>query len=98
MTAQNGLLYVSAPVNALVEGLYWEDTTIADILARGDFGLGTFNDLDGEMVVLDGQVYQLRSDGIAYAVTRTPPPPSPASPSSAPTARRRSTNRWTTRA
>ena len=75
MTAQNGLLYVSAPVNALVEGLYREDTTIADILARGDFGLGTFNDLDGEMVVLDGQVYQLRSDGIAYAVTsdtRTP--------------------------
>ncbi|WP_019593516.1 acetolactate decarboxylase [Thioalkalivibrio sp. ALM2T] len=68
-------LYVSAPVNALVEGLYREDTTIADILSKGDFGLGTFNDLDGEMVVLDGEVYQLRSDGRAYAVTpdtRTP--------------------------
>ncbi|WP_026278782.1 MULTISPECIES: acetolactate decarboxylase [unclassified Thioalkalivibrio] len=68
-------LYVSAPVNALVEGLYREDTTIADILDRGDFGLGTFNDLDGEMVVLDGEVFQLRSDGRAYAVTpetRTP--------------------------
>ncbi|MGM0553943.1 MAG: acetolactate decarboxylase [Pseudomonadota bacterium] len=68
-------LYVSAPVNALVEGLYREDTTIRDILQRGDFGLGTFNDLDGEMVVLDGCVYQLRSDGQAYAVApdaRTP--------------------------
>lgn len=68
-------LYVSAPVNALVEGLYREDTTIADILAHGDFGLGTFNDLDGEMVVIDGEVHQLRSDGLAYAVTpdtRTP--------------------------
>ncbi len=75
MRAQDSLLYISAPVNALVEGLYREDTTIADILARGDFGIGTFNDLDGEMVVLDGVVYQLRSDGIAYAVTpetRTP--------------------------
>lgn len=72
---ETSLLYVSAPVNALVEGLYREDTTIADILARGDFGLGTFNDLDGEMVVLDGRVHQLRSDGRAYAVeatTRTP--------------------------
>ena len=62
-------------MNALVEGLYRQDTTIADILARGDFGLGTFNDLDGEMVVMDSQVYQLRSDGNAYEVpdeTRTP--------------------------
>jgi hypothetical protein len=75
MNARNALLYVSAPVNALVEGLYRQDTTIADILARGDFGLGTFNDLDGEMVVIDSVVYQLRSDGNAYAVpdeTRTP--------------------------
>ncbi len=72
---QNGLLYISAPVNALVEGLYREDARISDILTRGDFGLGTFNDLDGEMVVLDGQVHQLRSDGQAYDVmpdTRTP--------------------------
>jgi acetolactate decarboxylase len=75
MNARNALLYVTAPVNALVEGLYRQDTTIADILARGDFGLGTFNDLDGEMVVMDSQVYQLRSDGNAYEVpdeTRTP--------------------------
>lgn len=61
-------LYVSAPVNALVEGIYQENTTIADILKQGDFGLGTFNQLDGEMVVVDGKVYQLKSDGVAYAV------------------------------
>jgi len=61
-------LYVSAPVNALVEGIYEENTTIADIRRHGDFGLGTFNHLDGEMVVLDGRVYQLKSDGLAYAV------------------------------
>lgn len=68
-------LHVTAPVNALVEGIYQEKTTIAELLTRGDFGLGTFNDLDGEMVVLDGEVFQLRSDGQAYAVsaeTRTP--------------------------
>lgn len=68
-------LFVSAPVNALLEGIYQEDTTIGDIREKGDFGLGTFNDLDGEMLVVDGVVYQLRSDGRAYAVddgTRTP--------------------------
>lgn len=61
-------LFVSAPVKALVEGIYQEDTQIADILGHGDFGLGTFNDLDGEMVVLDGRVYQLKSDGLSYDV------------------------------
>jgi len=30
--------------------------------------LGTFNYLDGEMVVLDGKVYQIRSDGRVYEV------------------------------
>lgn len=68
-------LYVSAPVNALIEGIYQEDTRISDILQHGDFGLGTFNHLDGEMVVLDGTVYQLKSDGNAYPVpteTQTP--------------------------
>ena len=68
-TAQGGSLYVSAPVNALIEGIYQENTTIAEILRHGDFGLGTFNQLDGEMVVLDGKVYQLKSDGKAYAVS-----------------------------
>lgn len=68
-------LYVSAPVNALIEGIYQENTPVSEILEHGDFGLGTFNHLDGEMVVLDGTVYQLKSDGKAYSVepgTKTP--------------------------
>lgn len=77
LTAQSHerALYVSAPLNALIEGIYQEDTEISDILEHGDFGLGTFNHLDGEMVVLDGTVYQLKSDGKAYVVsndTKTP--------------------------
>jgi len=61
-------VYLSAPINALVEGLYVENTTIAQVRSRGDFGLGTFNYLDGEMVLLDGKVYQIRSDGNVYDV------------------------------
>ncbi len=61
-------VYLSAPINALVEGFYVENTTISQIKERGDFGLGTFNYLDGEMVLLDGKVYQIRSDGGVYEV------------------------------
>ena len=61
-------VYLSAPINALVEGFYVENTTVAQIKEHGDFGLGTFNYLDGEMVLLDGEVYQVRSDGNAHIV------------------------------
>jgi acetolactate decarboxylase len=56
---QSNPVYLSAPVSALMKGLYEKDTTIANIKKHGDFGLGTFNDLNGEMVMLDGIVYQL---------------------------------------
>ena len=56
-------VYISTPLNALIEGLYQETLTIGDLKKHGDFGLGTFNELDGEMVMLNGVVYQLKSDG-----------------------------------
>lgn len=61
-------VYLSAPVNALVEGFYEENTSLAEIRRHGDFGIGTFNDLDGEMLLLDGVFYQTRSDGRVYPV------------------------------
>ena len=35
---------------------------------KGDFGLGTFNGLDGELIALDGQFFQIKHDGKAYKV------------------------------
>ena len=61
-------VFLSAPIIALVEGFYVENTNMALIKEHGDFGLGTFNYLDGEMVILDGNVYQIRSDGDVYSV------------------------------
>jgi acetolactate decarboxylase len=61
-------VYLSAPVSALMKGLYEEDTTVAHIKKQGDFGIGTFNDLDGEMVMLDRISYQVKTDGCAHAV------------------------------
>ena len=48
---------------ALVAGVYDREVSVRSILAHGDFGLGTFANLDGEMVVLEGQVYQVQGTG-----------------------------------
>src|ERR1700756_4573319 len=48
---------------ALVAGVYDREVTVQAILEHGDFGLGTFANLDGEMVVLDGRVYQVQGSG-----------------------------------
>jgi acetolactate decarboxylase len=53
---------------ALVEGLYQGAVQVSRLLSHGDFGLGTFIDLDGEMVVLDGVCYQVSSTGAVATV------------------------------
>jgi acetolactate decarboxylase len=66
---QRNAVYLSAPVDALMKGCYQENTTIRELKQHGNFGLGTFNDLDGEMMMLDGTVYQLKEDGFAHEVS-----------------------------
>ncbi len=61
-------VYLSAPVNAMLKGFYEENTLLGELRQYGDFGLGTFNNLDGEMVMLDGIIYRLRADGRTYPV------------------------------
>jgi acetolactate decarboxylase len=64
-----GELYQTSLMSALMAGIYEGETTYGEIREHGDFGLGTFNDLDGEMVGFDGTFYQLRADGSARPVT-----------------------------
>ncbi|MDQ0839292.1 acetolactate decarboxylase [Sphingomonas faeni] len=74
-TPAAGVLYQTSLMSALVEGVYDGDMTYGELHRHGDFGLGTFNALDGEMIGFDGVFYQLRSDGSARIVTddqRTP--------------------------
>lgn len=58
-------------INALMAGVYDGVMSSGQLRGYGDFGIGTFDKLDGEMIVLDGNVYQVRADGIAYAVADT---------------------------
>ncbi|MGW8319846.1 MAG: acetolactate decarboxylase, partial [Candidatus Promineifilaceae bacterium] len=56
-------VYLCAPVNALVEGIYVERIPFTEVRRHGDFGLGTFDHLDGEMIMLDDQIFQILADG-----------------------------------
>jgi acetolactate decarboxylase len=68
-------LYQTSLMSALIDGVYDGDMTIEQLLEHGDFGLGTFNGLDGELVALNSEVHQLREDGSAreaHADQKTP--------------------------
>ena len=56
-------LYQVSTATALVEGIYQGAVPIAVLRKYGDLGLGTFEDLDGEMVIVDSHFFQVRSDG-----------------------------------
>lgn len=74
-TADDYAVYQTSTMAALLSGLYDGDVTVQQLLTHGDFGLGTFNHLDGEMVVLGGVCYHFRDDGsvqIASPTDRTP--------------------------
>ncbi len=64
-----------ATLSALVDGVYDSEFTCAEVARHGDLGLGTFERLDGEMVVVDGTIYQVTTDGAVHRVPgemRTP--------------------------
>ena len=56
-------IFQTSLITALAQGVYEDEMTLAELLGHGSFGIGTFNELDGEMVVLGGTCYRLRSDG-----------------------------------
>lgn len=58
-------VYQTSLMSGLIAGVYEGDTTLKELFTHGDFGLGTFNDLDGELIAFDKESYQLRSDGSA---------------------------------
>lgn len=64
-------LFQYSTLEALLGGVYDGEVTIGELLTHGDFGVGTFNALDGEMIVLDGICYHLRSDGTAMIASDT---------------------------
>lgn len=56
-------LYQVSTSAALVQGVYQGCVTVGKIKEHGNFGLGTYDELDGEGLMLDGHVYQALGDG-----------------------------------
>jgi acetolactate decarboxylase len=57
-------LYQVSTINSLMAGNYDGIKTIQDVAKKGDTGIGTFDTLDGEMVMIDGTVYKVKSSGV----------------------------------
>jgi acetolactate decarboxylase len=62
------VLFQTSMLNVLSEGVYDGDVTFENLKEYGDFGIGTLNGLDGEMVAAAGEFYQIRADSKAYRV------------------------------
>lgn len=57
-----------ARLDSLSAGQYDGLVSYEKLNTYGNFGLGTFDKLDGEMIYLDNEFYRVRTDGKAYAV------------------------------
>jgi len=52
-----------ALLQSLAQGYFGGTVTVRDMRSLGDVGIGTFEGLNGEMIMLDGAVYQALGDG-----------------------------------
>ncbi len=65
----------TSTIDALLAGAYDGQMTCRQLLTYGNFGIGCFDKLDGEMIIIDGKVYQIKADGKVYCPalsTKTP--------------------------
>lgn len=56
-------MYQVSTLQALALGYSRKVVTVGELLQKGDTGLGTFEDVNGEMIVLEGHCYRADQDG-----------------------------------
>lgn len=62
-------------IDAILAGEYEGDATLADVMRMGSMGIGTIQQLDGELIILDGEPWVASADSTVRRVsddTRTP--------------------------
>ena len=62
-TATAESIYQVALLQSLAQGYFDGSVSVGELKTHGDTGIGTFDGLNGEMIVLDGVVYQAIGDG-----------------------------------
>ncbi len=63
MNQNSGKFYQVSTLQALALGFSKSVITVEELLQHGNMGLGTFEDVDGEMIVLDGKCYRAQNNG-----------------------------------
>lgn len=65
------ILYQHGTLALLVPGLLTGAISMQSLLQHGDTGIGTGEGLDGELIILDGQPYQINGQGQIQTVAKT---------------------------
>jgi len=63
------MAYQIGTIRSLLTGVYEGDVTFQALANYGNFGLGTFDEVDGEMIALDGHFYRIDARGSAHPVS-----------------------------
>jgi len=61
--APNDRIWHYSMIDAMRRGIYEGTHTVKELKGHGDFGLGTFNHLNGELITLDGIIYRIPPSG-----------------------------------
>ncbi len=64
----NNSVFHFSLADALLEGYFEGSLSIGELKKYGNFGLGTLDMLDGEMIITDNKAYTIRGDGKAYLI------------------------------
>lgn len=63
------VLYQVSLLQGLAYGDYYGSITAETLKQNGDIGIGTFNRLNGELIMLDGEIYRAAGDGTVEIVS-----------------------------
>jgi acetolactate decarboxylase len=64
-------MYQYSIIDALLAGVFDGNLTLGKLKTKGDFGIGTFNRVDGELIVDQGTVYKISYDGSIHEMPDT---------------------------
>jgi len=64
----NDVLYQVSTISALLGGILDGEVSFQQLSAHGNFGVGTLDALDGEMIELNHQFFQVSADGAVHKV------------------------------
>lgn len=61
--AADARLFQYSTIDALLAGAYDGNISVAELARHGDFGIGTYNRVDGEMILINGVFYKAKGNG-----------------------------------